>query len=176
VLTVAAGCGGSSKQPSAASSGQEAVQAAAGDIPDNQVFLTYGGGGAGYRLKYPEGWSRSGGGKRVAFTDKDNSVRLVIGSGRLPTTVAAVAALRSATPEASAVRAHRVSLPHGPALKITYQRRGPPDSVTGKRPLLLVDRYVYARGGRTATLDLASPRGVDNVDAYRLISRSFAWA
>jgi hypothetical protein len=26
-----------------------------------------------------------------------------------------------------------------------------------------------------ATVDLATPRGVDNIDAYRMISRSFAW-
>jgi hypothetical protein len=53
--------------------------------------------------------------------------------------------------------------------------RGPADPVTGKRPLLLVDRYVYAHAGRVATLELATPKGVDNVDAYRLISRSFRW-
>jgi hypothetical protein len=68
-----------------------------------------------------------------------------------------------------------LALPHGRALQLSYAVTGPADPVTGKRPLLLVDRYVYAHGGRVATLDLATPKGVDNVDAYRMISRSFAW-
>jgi hypothetical protein len=47
--------------------------------------------------------------------------------------------------------------------------------VTGKRIELLVDRYVYGHQGQVAILDLATPRGVDNIDAYRRISRSWRW-
>jgi hypothetical protein len=47
--------------------------------------------------------------------------------------------------------------------------------VTGKQVTLLVDRYVVSRGGKRAILDLGTPRGVDNVDAYKLIVRSFKW-
>jgi hypothetical protein len=68
-----------------------------------------------------------------------------------------------------------VTLPHGHAVKVSYSVTGAPNAVTGKRPLLLVDRYVYAHAGKVATVDLATPRGVDNVDAYRMISRSFGW-
>ena len=38
----------------------EANSAAAGDIPDNQVFLTFGNPRAGYSMKYPEGWAQQG--------------------------------------------------------------------------------------------------------------------
>ena len=39
----------------------------------------------------------------------------------------------------------------------------------------MVDRYVYGQGGKVATLDLGTPQGVDNVDAFRMISESFKW-
>ena len=35
--------------------------------------------------------------------------------------------------------------------------------------------YELARGGRRATVDLGTARGVDNVDAYRMIINSFRW-
>jgi hypothetical protein len=47
--------------------------------------------------------------------------------------------------------------------------------VTGRRVLLVVDRYVLANGGRIATVDLGTPRGVDNVDAYKMMIQSFRW-
>ena len=47
--------------------------------------------------------------------------------------------------------------------------------MTGKRLTITVDRYVYYANGKVATLDLATPVGVDNVDAYRMISESFKW-
>ena len=48
--------------------------------------------------------------------------------------------------------------------------------MTGQRPKMTVDRYVYFKGGKVATVDLATPVGVDNVDAYRMISESFRWS
>ena len=47
--------------------------------------------------------------------------------------------------------------------------------MTGKRVILLVDRYELTRGGRRATVDLGTPKGVDNVDAYRMMIESFRW-
>ena len=35
--------------------------------------------------------------------------------------------------------------------------------------------FADAHAGKVAVLDLATPKGVDNVDAYRMISESFAW-
>jgi hypothetical protein len=165
-----AGCG--SKPAAAGAPGSttpDAASAATGDIPDNQVFLTYADVAGGYSIRYPEGWTRRGSGATVAFVDKDNAIHVTIRPGAPPS----AAAVRTALPRPAPVQT--IALPHGRALKAHYTLIGAPDAVTGKRPLLLVDRYVYAHGGRVATVDLATPKGVDNVDAYRMISRSFAW-
>jgi hypothetical protein len=143
-----------------------------GDIPDNQVFLTFHDLRSGYSIKYPEGWARRGNGALVTFADKDNTIRIAVSAGRLPTATAARAQLRPAkiTSAPSAM-----ALPAGRALKVTYRQLGKPDPVTGKRVTLTVDRYYVAGHGHLAVLDLGTPVGVDNVDAYRLISRSFRW-
>ena len=52
---------------------------------------------------------------------------------------------------------------------------GSPNLVTGKRVTLTVDRYYLPHGSKQAVVDLATPVGVDNVDAYRLIVESFRW-
>jgi hypothetical protein len=156
-----------------------AKPAATGDIPDSQVFLTYADASGGYAIRYPEGWTRSGAGAAVTFRDKDNAIRVAVARGQAPTaasTAAALARLKTAEPSMRATSPPQVvALAHGRALKLRYSVLGAANPVTGKRPLLLVDRYVYAHGGKVATVDLATPKGVDNVDAYRMISRSFAW-
>src|SRR5438105_4286524 len=98
-VALLAGCGSSSKptaQPPAptltrqttttsrtqTSSSPSALQAeanstATGDIPDNQVFLTFHDAAAGWSMKYPEGWAQSGSGAKLAFRDKNNIVRVV---------------------------------------------------------------------------------------------------
>ena len=63
----------------------------------------------------------------------------------------------------------------GRAVKVTYTTLGAANPVTGKRLQLVVDRYVIAHAGKVATVDLGTPKGVDNVDAYRMMSRSFRW-
>ena len=40
----------------------------------------------------------------------------------------------------------------------------------------MVDRYVLRQGRQVATVDQATPVGVDNVDAYRMIIESFQWS
>ena len=40
---------------------------------------------------------------------------------------------------------------------------------------LVVDRYYLPRAGKHAVVDLGTPQGVDNVDAYRLMIESFRW-
>ena len=61
-----------------------------------------------------------------------------------------------------------------PAIKVTYTTVSAPNPVTGKRVTLIVDRYYFWHGRQVAVLDLGTPQGVDNVDAYRLMSESFA--
>lgn len=126
----------------------EALAAATGDIPDNQVFLTFRNTAAGYSMKYPEGWAQQGSGAQVTIRDKNNIVRVVVSSGAKPS---------------------------APALKVVYRTRSAPNSVTGKRVTLVVDRYYLWHNGKRAVVDLGTPVGVDNVDAYRLMIESFRW-
>ena len=60
----------------------EAQSAATGDIPDNQVFLTFTNPAAGYSMSYPEGWTRKGAARNVTFSDKNNIVHVVVANGR----------------------------------------------------------------------------------------------
>ena len=149
----------------------EAASVATGDIPDNQVYVTFADTKAGYSVKYPEGWAQSGSGARVAFRDKNNIVRIVVTKASVPHSRA----------DASLKGLHLKSGPHGmtvggrPAFKFVYTTQSAPNQVTGKRVTLTVDRYYLWRSGKEAIVDLGSPVGVDNVDAYRLMINSFRW-
>ncbi len=173
----AAGCG-SSKKTSAGGQG-EAQSAATGDIPDNQVFLTFRNNAAGYSILYPEGWARKGDANKTTFQDKNNVIRIVVRHGSRPTVVSAradVEKLKASTPSLTVGSAQTVSLPGQQAVKVSYSSESPPNPVTGRRVKLVVDRYVYFNAGRVASVDLGTAVGVDNVDAYRMISRSFRWS
>jgi hypothetical protein len=137
----------------------EAQAAATGDIPDNQVFLTFRNTAAGYSMKYPEGWAQQGSGGRVTIRDKNNIVRIVVSSGAKP----------------GVPGAQQVTISGSPALKSTYSTQSAPNTVTGKRVTLTVDRYYLWHNGKRAVVDLGTPVGVDNVDAYRLMIESFRW-
>src|SRR5438105_845746 len=154
----------------------EANSAAAGDIPDNQVFLRFANPAAGYSIKYPEGWAQSGTGTRVTFRDKNNIVRIVVLRAARPTP-AHVARELAVLGGAQVRQAPRpLTLPGASAVKATYATQSAPNAVTGKRVTLVVDRYYLWRGGKEAIVDLATPVGVDNVDAYRLMIESFRWS
>lgn len=168
--------GGESAAPAPAAA--DATSAATGDIPDNQVFLTFDNSKAGYTIQYPEGWTQKGNGDNVTFSDRGNTVQVSVAPGSPASAVsvqASLAKLKKADPTISAQAPATVSLKHGPAIKATYTLQSAPDPVTGKRQPLIVDRYVYSHGGKVATVDLGTVKGVDNVDAYRLISNSFSW-
>jgi hypothetical protein len=153
----------------------EANAAATGDIPDNQVFLVFRNSAAGYSIKYPEGWAQSGGGARLAFRDKNNIVRVVV-SKSAGTTPSEVRRQLSSLKGVHVRRGpQRLTVSGAPAIKVVYTTQSAPNAVTGKRVTLMVDRYYLARGGREAIVDLGTPVGVDNVDAYRLMIESFRW-
>jgi hypothetical protein len=162
------GCGGgSSGSSSNRGLSQEAQSAATGDIPDNQNFLAFAA--PGFSIKYPEGWAKRGSGNDLTFSDKDNYVHVVVRVAPKPTAASITAGLAGAGNPAS------ISLHGGRAIKVTYKTLSKPNPVTGKRVKETVDRYVLARGGRVATIDLGTPIGVDNVDAYKLMAESFQW-
>jgi hypothetical protein len=140
----------------------EVAATAAGDIPDNQVFVTYRG--SAFSMKFPEGWAQAGAGTNVTFRDKNNIVRIVILRGTRPPQV------KGATITARPAPVTEGGL-HG--TKLTYRTTSAPNPVTGKHVTLTVDRYALAKGGRMAIIDLGTPVGVDNVDAYRMMVGSF---
>jgi hypothetical protein len=158
----------------------EAKSAATGDIPDNQVFLVLHNRAAGYAMKYPEGWTQIGSGRDVKFQDKNNIVHVVAGSGH-PATVQQASAdltrLKRSNPSLVVVMApKRVTIKGNAVIQSRYSTRSAPNPVTGKRVTLLVDRYQVAGPGKAAIVDLGTPKGVDNVDAYRLMIESFKWS
>ena len=111
----------------------------------------------------------------VVFRDKNNLVRVVIDHGAVPTT----ASVRRDLSREKGVRVqappHSVTLPGSRGWKVVYSTVSAPNPVTGKRVTLVVDRYYLWRTGRRAVVDLGTPQGVDNVDAYRLMIESFHW-
>lgn len=184
----AAGCGSSGSGASSSGSGTtggspaalsaEAKSAASGDIPDNQAFVTLHDAAAGYSMQYPEGWVQRGGGTDVTLQDKNNLVHVVVRRGTAPGAAAAAQALareQRTTPSLKAGAPSSVTVAGRPAIKVSYSTESAANPVTGKRVLLLVDRYILRGAGRYAVADLGTPKGVDNVDAYRMMVVSFRW-
>ena|SRR5579864_331384 len=164
--------------PSVVPLSAEVKSAATGDIPDTQVYLTYTNPSAGYSMSYPEGWTRKGSGNDVTISDKNNIIHVVISKGGAATTASVAAELeqlKQSTPTLTFTPPKNIQLKSGPAVKATYTTRSAPNPVTGKSVLLIVDRYELGGHGKRATVDLGTPQGVDNVDAYRMISNSFRW-
>jgi len=196
VVVLAAGCGSSKKAapPPSTTNAQtgttaplatgpsvlqgEAASAATGDIPDNQVYVRLTNAAAGYTIKYPEGWAQNGSGRVVSFRDKNNMVRIVIGGGGAATVASArrdLERLRKTVPSLSFQAPQQLTISGAPAVKVVYTTESAPNPVTNKRVQLTVDRYYLSGGPKRAVVDLGTPVGVDNVDAYRLMIESFRW-
>ena len=188
------GCGGSTSSKTAGSAGSagtastsagngalaaDAKSAATGDIPDSQNFLTLHEPRLQVSMLYPEGWTvQESGASGVSITDKNNLVRIALSRGSAPTTAivdAQLAALGHSTPGLAHTPSQAISLKSGAAIKATYTTRSAPNPVTGKQVTLTVDRYELWHGGRVAIVDLGTPVGVDNVDAYKRMIESFKW-
>jgi hypothetical protein len=153
---------------------------AAGDIPDNQVFVPFTPPGAAFSVSVPQGWAQSAQGASSVFADKFNSVRIDTQT-------------RTAAPDVASVRTHDVpqlqgSVPGfvlgdvqavrrsaGPAVLLTYAATSAPNPVTGKSITEAVERYAFWQGGQEVVLTLSGPRGADNVDPWRNITDSLRW-
>ena len=153
----------------------EANSAATGDIPDNQVFINFRDAAEPYSMKYPEGWAQQGAGARVTFRDKNNIVRVVVAPGARRTAASVRADLRRLTGAHVQSGPRPLTINGVPAFKVVYTTASAPNAVTGKRVTLMVDRYYLSHAGKEAIVDLGTPLGVDNVDAYRLMIQSFRW-
>ena len=189
-LVALAGCGGtqhaatSASAPAAgtpsttpvATSPPSALQAeansvAAGDIPDNQIFLHLSSP-LGFTIKYPEGWAQQEHGSTVTIRDKNNIVRIVFTHG----TPTAASIRRDVAKLTVTAGPTPMTISGAPAFKVSYSTTSAPNAVTGKRVTLVVDRYYLTHAGKEAIVDLGTPVGVDNVDAYRMMIESFRWA
>jgi hypothetical protein len=188
LLLAASGCSSSATSQSTAASTIANTSATAspkldngprGDIPDNATYLTYHG--AVYSLQHVEGWvQESAPNNGIRFSDKDSFVSVTLQSNpsgamtnyaRGPGATASASEFQQfASPHVSAS-----SLPAGEVALLTFQALSAPDPVTAKTVMQTYDRY-YIRGPEyMAVLTEATPSGVDNVDGFLQIAKSFAW-
>jgi hypothetical protein len=138
------------------------------------VFLLFRNDAAGYSMKYPEGWAQQGAGRSVTFRDKNNIVRVLIRPGAA-SAAAASNELRTLKGATVIQQPQTMTVAGAPAIKAVYTTVSAANPVTGKRVTLTVDRYYLGHAGKEAVVDLGTPVGVDNVDAYRLMIESLRW-
>jgi hypothetical protein len=185
-LLVGCGSGSSTSTPSpggGSTSVPGAVQPETnppGDIPDNQVFVSYRSDAGGYSLDVPEGWARTQSGPNVSFVDKLDSIAVEITAGAEAPTVDSVEAnevpqLTGKVEAFEKVMVKAIDLPAGKAVLIRYRANSAPDAVTGKKVRLEIDRFELFKDGKLAVISLSAPAGSDNVDVWNQISSSFKW-
>ena len=150
-----------------------------GDIPDTQVFIDFNSP-LGFSVKVPEGWSRRVVGDGVTFTSTYDALAVQLSQAAAPPSLASVKQNQVAALEKSpaAVRLTKITamdLPAGPAILISFSSNSEPNAVTGKAIRLENDQYLFWKDARLATLTLSAPFGADNVDQWRMMSRSFQW-
>jgi hypothetical protein len=153
---------------------------AAGDIPDNQVFVPVVPAGATFTVSVPQGWARSSDGAAIVFTDKFNSVRIESRPLAAAPDVASVRAqdvpaLQRSAPGFALGDVQTVQRSSGTAVLLTYTATSAPSAVTGKSVTEAVERYAFWRGGTEVVLTLAGPQGSDNVDPWRKVTDSLRW-
>jgi hypothetical protein len=152
----------------------------AGDIPDNQVFVTFSSPSGGYSLQVPEGWARTDNGADVRFVNKLDGVQVAITSASAAPTAASARAAQATDLQRSGravqvTNVQDVQLPAGPAVFVEYTSNSEPDPVTNKQVRLENNAYLFYKDGKLATLTLWAPLGADNVDQWQLMAQSFRW-
>ena len=151
---------------------------AAGDVPDNAVFLTYQQASLGFSVQYVEGWQVTTQADGVVIHDKDSSETLTVAA--LPSDVAAyITSTDLPSLQAQAgyklVRQDTVKVGSSNYHHVVYHILSPADPVTGKQVPSTVDRYYVPGTSQLAVVSLSTPDGVDNVDAFRQMIQSFRW-
>lgn len=150
-----------------------------GDIPDSQVFIDYTSK-LGFTIKVPEGWARSDTANGARFVDKFDGVVLTETDAKQKPDVALakseyIPELKKSARAVKVSAVKAVKLPSGEAIRIVYTSNSEPNAVTNKQIRLENEHYLFYRNGKLVTLELYAPKGADNVDQWRLMSRSFAW-
>ena len=188
-LLVLTGCGGSSGTP-AASTGSGTVAGgapnpnapetvAAGDIPDNQVYVPFSPAGGAFTTSIPQGWAQSTDGTATVFSDKYNSVRIESTPASATDVASAkaqeVPALQRSVPGFALGDVTTVQRSAGTGVLITYAATSAANAVTGKKVALAVERYEFSAHGQEVVLTLSGAKGADNVDPWKKITDSFRW-
>ncbi|WOX15994.1 hypothetical protein [Streptomyces sp. N50] len=194
VAAVITGCSGSGSHSGSATSATPAGAGNAratpaptesnppGDIPDNQVYVTYrpAGGFTSFTVKVPEGWARTGQGTTTVFTDKLNTVRVTTATASAAPTVDSVTntvvpQLKAQVTKFAEPKTTEVTRHAGRVVRLTYRGDSAKDPVTGKVVRDAFERYAFYRQGHEVDLTLSGPVNADNVDPWRIVSDSFAW-
>jgi hypothetical protein len=150
-----------------------------GDIPDDQVFLSYRSP-LGFTLQVPEGWSRKDQTDGTRFFDKYDVIEATVTPASAAPSEQSVRS-REAAELAANGRAVKIGtikevrLKGGPAVRITYTANSEPNAVTNKQIRLEHERFIFFKDGRIGTIDFAAPAGADNADQWQLMSNSFRW-
>jgi hypothetical protein len=144
------------------------------------VFVPYTPPGNLVSIKVPEGWARSSQNGTVTFTDKLNSVSIVVNDLTHPVTPSyaksrEVPHLRQTVRTFAMGDISTVFRNAGKAVRLTYQKDSEPSPVTGKVIRDAVEQYDFWTNGHEAVLTLSGPVGADNVDPWRIVSDSLAW-
>ena len=157
----------------------EAPSAATGDIPDNQVFLVFHNQARRLLDQVPGGVDAAGQRRRRHVQGQEQPRphlhRARGGAHRRRPSPRSSPRSRRTTPSLTFTAPQPIQIGSATAVKAKYTTKSAPNPVTGKRVTLMVDRYELARNGRVAVVDLGTPVGVDNVDAYRMMIQSFTW-
>jgi hypothetical protein len=170
---------GSAIAPSSSQEPDTGTGTTAGDVPDNAVFLTYKNATPGFSIQYVEGWQVTRDAAGVTIRDKDSSEIVQVApptsdvSGYVSGTD--LPALRQQA-GFSLIRQDTVKVGGQSLIHLAYAIPSPPDPVTGKQVPSAVDRYYVPGANGLAIVSLSTPKGVDNVDAFRQMIESFKWA
>ena len=153
---------------------------AAGDIPDNQVFVPFTTPDGAVVVSVPQGWARASDGPATVFTDKFNSVRVEDAARPAAADVTSARAedvpqLQTSVTGFTLGDVHVVRRTAGSAVVITYEADSAPNAVTGRSVRESVERYTLWHNGQEAVLTLSGPKGADNVDPWRIVTNSLRW-
>ena len=182
VAGLIAGPVGAFAQPKAVSQRETAVAPEInppGDIPDNQVFITYKSP-KGFTMKVPEGWARSDTAAGAAFADKYGRIELSSTAVKKAPSEASiksgeVAALKTDGHAVDVKKVQTMKLPAGKTVAVDYLSNSEVNPVTGRKIRLENRRLYFVQGGKQVALTLSAPAGADNVDQWTMMAKSFRW-
>jgi hypothetical protein len=168
----------SSSVPPESAAPESGGTTAAGDIPDNAVFLRFRGGSPAFSIQYVEGWQVTPQTDGVVIRDKDSSETVALVAPADPSAYVTSTDLPALQGQSGfkLIKQDTVKVGTATYVHLVFHLPAPPDPVTGKQVPSTVDRYYVPNPAALALISLSTPDGVDNVDAFRQMIQSFKWA